>query len=52
MRYDVTLANIEKVFAPEDVYISLFETMFSPEGVKDFANWARVPVQPRQARLP
>lgn len=32
-RYDLTIANIEQVFAPEDVFYGLYENLFTPESV-------------------
>ncbi|WP_425038957.1 sulfotransferase family protein [Primorskyibacter sp. S187A] len=46
MRYDLTLAAMEEVFAPQDRFITLFETLFTPEGVSEFAQWADVPLEP------
>lgn len=39
-RYDLTLVAMEEVFAPEDRFIALFETLFTPDGTADFADWA------------
>lgn len=41
-RYDLTLAAIEAVFAPEDRFTTLFEELFTPEGTARFADWAGV----------
>lgn len=52
MRYDLTLAAMDEVFAPEDRYVALFETLFSPDGVAAFARWADVPVEPEAGAAP
>lgn len=32
-RYDLTVPRIESVFAPEDIFIGFYETLFSPDSV-------------------
>lgn len=44
-RYDLTLAAIEEVFAPEDRFICLFEELFTPEGIAALAEFADVPAE-------
>ncbi len=41
-RYDLTLAAIAQVFAPSDVHICLFETLFTPKGTAAFADFSGV----------
>lgn len=46
MRYDMTLGAIAEVFAPEDTHICLFETLFTETGIRAFARFADVAVEP------
>lgn len=44
-RYDMTLAAMEEVFAPEDRFLCLFEELFTPEGISALAEFADVPAE-------
>ncbi|SNS56657.1 hypothetical protein [Antarctobacter heliothermus] len=46
-RYDLTLDAIEAVFAPEDCFVTTFETLFTANGIADLARFAGVPIDPQ-----
>ncbi|MGP6088309.1 hypothetical protein [Antarctobacter jejuensis] len=46
-RYDTTLDAIEAIFAPEDCFITCFETLFTAHGITDLSRFAGVPVDPQ-----
>ncbi|WP_417208679.1 sulfotransferase family protein [Antarctobacter sp.] len=46
-RYDLTLDAIEAVFAPEDRFVTPFETLFTANGIVDLSRFAGVPVDPQ-----
>jgi len=41
-RYDLTLAALAQVFPREDSFICLFEELFTPTGIADFADFAGI----------
>ncbi|MBV7393372.1 sulfotransferase family protein [Mameliella sediminis] len=43
-RYDRTLNRIEAVFAPQDVFLTPFETLFTADGIAGLSRFANVPV--------
>lgn len=46
-RYDLTLDAIEAVFAPQDCFVTTFETLFTANGIADLARFADVPIDPQ-----
>ncbi len=46
-RYDATLDAIESVFAPEDCFVTCFETLFTANGITELSRFAQVPVDPQ-----
>lgn len=46
-RYDLTLDAIEAVFAPEDCFVTTFETLFTANGIADLSRFAGVSVDPQ-----
>lgn len=46
-RYDATLDAIEAVFAPQDCFITCFETLFTAHGITQLSQFADVPVDPQ-----
>lgn len=45
-RYDRTLDAIAEVFAPEEVHLCLFETLFTPQGITALSEFAGVAADP------
>lgn len=43
-RYDATLDAIETVFAPEDCFITCFETLFTAHGITELSRFSGVPI--------
>lgn len=52
MRYDMTLEAMEATFSPENRFVALFETLFTPIGTAEFAQWADVPVEQNAGSAP
>lgn len=46
-RYDLTLDAIEAVFAPENRFLTPFETLFTAHGIAELSRFADVPVDPQ-----
>lgn len=46
-RYDATLDALEAVFAPQDRFITTFETLFTAHGIAELSHFAGVPVDPQ-----
>jgi hypothetical protein len=44
--YDVTLAQLDAAFAPDAVYVGLYETMFRPETIARLSHFAGVDFRP------
>ncbi|MCT4369656.1 sulfotransferase family protein [Yangia mangrovi] len=47
-RYELTIAAIERVFAPDDRFLCLFEDLFTAEGIAALSDFAQVPCDPTQ----
>jgi hypothetical protein len=48
-RYDVTIGEMDKAFAPEDRYVGLYEDMFRPENIARLSAFCRVSARPELA---
>ncbi|SMX48313.1 hypothetical protein [Maliponia aquimaris] len=46
-RYDTTLDALEAVFAPQDRFVTTFETLFTAHGIAELSRFADVPVDPQ-----
>ncbi len=43
--YHKTIETLKQVFAPEDIYLGLYETMFAPESLTDLAAFTGLPAR-------
>lgn len=49
-RYDLTLARLEQVFAPEALHVGLYETLFQPDSLARLSGFLGLPPDPDFAR--
>lgn len=45
-QYDRTLQALDEVFQPDEYYVGIYETMFSPEAIKSLSEFVGVPPKP------
>lgn len=48
-RYDRTVASLREAFSPDELYLGLYEEMFSEEKIRELSRFCAVPFKPRFA---
>jgi hypothetical protein len=45
-RYDLTITNLEQVFAPDELYLGFYEELFSDKAIAEICSFLELPFRP------